>query len=336
MGSYVGIDLHRRRSVIVVMDKAGETVSMTRIGNDPVALASAVAAAGPEAEVAVEATWGWYWAAEVIAEAGGRMHLAHPLGIKGFENRRVKNDVVDATLLADLLRMGRLPEAWIAPAEVRELRELVRYRRKLSRLRAGLKAQVHQTLGKEGVLPPVGLWGPGGTRFLNNLELGDVYLNRVESLRDLLALYDREIVQLDSQIHRRLKDHPGYEVIQQIGGVGPVLAAVFVAEIGDVTRFPNAAPLCSWAGLTPRHRESDTKVRRGSITKQGPTLVRWAAAEAVSSNYTEPCLQRIKRRIGDRRGRNIGRTAAARHLLTLVYYGLRDGEIRCLAPAETA
>jgi transposase len=180
------------------------------------------------------------------------------------------------------------------------------------------------------------LWGPGGTRFLNELTLGDVYLERVESLRDLLALYDREIISLDGQIHRRLKADRGYEVIQQIGGVGPVLAAVFVAEIGDVTRFPNPRRLCSWAGLTPRHRESDAKVRRGAITKQGPTLVRWAAAEAVSSNFTEPRLQRIKRRIGDRRGRNIGRTAAARHLLTLVYYGLRDGEIRCLAQTETA
>jgi hypothetical protein len=240
------------------------------------------------------------------------MHLAHPLGIKGFENRRVRNDVVDATLLADLLRMGRLPEAWIAPAPVRELRALVRYRRKLSRLRAGLKAQVHQTLGKEGVLPPVGLWGPGGTRFLNAVELGDVYLNRVESLRDLIALYDREIIQLDGQIYRRVKHNRGYDVIQQSGGVGPCWRR------------------CSW----PRSATS-AKVRRGSITKQGPTLVRWAAAEAVSSNHTQGRLHAIKRRVGDRRGRNIGRVAAARHLLTLVYCGRRDGEIRCLAPVQT-
>ena len=101
----------------------------------------------------MEATWGWYWAADVIAECGARLHLAHPLGIAGYANRRVKNDIRDATLLADLLRLGRLPEAWVAPPEVRELREAVRYRAKLSRLRSGLKQQVHQTLGKEGVIP---------------------------------------------------------------------------------------------------------------------------------------------------------------------------------------
>ena len=239
MGSYVGIDLHRRRSVVVVLNEDGDRVSWSRIDNTPANLAGEiVAAGGPAAEVAMEATWGWYWAADVIAECGARLHLAHPLGIAGYENRRVKNDIRDATLLADLLRMGRLPEAWIAPPEVRELREAVRYRAKLARLRAGLKAQVHQTLGKEGVIPELdSIWGPGGQRWLDELRLGDEYVNRIASLRDLIEVYDREIHDCDVRIYRRLKGHPGYEAIQALRGVGPVLAAVFVAEIGDVDPF---------------------------------------------------------------------------------------------------
>jgi transposase len=335
MGSYVGIDLHRRRSVVVVLNEDGDRVSWCRIDNTPANLAAEiVAAGGPEAEVAMEATWGWYWAADVIAECGARLHLAHPLGIAGYQNRRVKNDIRDATLLADLLRLGRLPEGWVAPPEVRELREMVRYRAKLSRLRAGLKAQVHQTLGKEGVIPQLdSIWLAGGQRWLNDLRLGDVYVDRIESLRDLIELYDREIVQCDARIHRRLKGHPGYEAVQALRGVGPVLAAVFVAEIGDVTRFDNPSRLCSWAGLTPRHRESDSHVQRGRITRQGSRLLRWAAVEAVSGASRDPQIASMKARIGARRGRNIGRVAAARHLLTLVYYGMRDGEIRCLADA---
>jgi Transposase len=129
MGSYVGIDLHRRRSVVVVLNGDGQRVSWSRIDNTPANLAAEiVAAGGPDAEMAMEATWGWYWAADVIAECGATLHLAHPLGIAGYDNRQVKNDIRDATLLADLLRMGRLPEAWIAPPEVRQLREVVRYR----------------------------------------------------------------------------------------------------------------------------------------------------------------------------------------------------------------
>ena len=154
MGSYVGIDLHRRRSVVVVLNDDGDRVSWCRIDNTPANLGRRDRRRRRrEAEVAMEATWGWYWAADVIAECGARLHLAHPLGIAGYENRRVKNDIRDATLLADLLRLGRLPEAWVAPPEVRELREMVRYRAKLGRLRSGLKQQVHQTLGKEGVIP---------------------------------------------------------------------------------------------------------------------------------------------------------------------------------------
>jgi transposase len=87
---YVGIDLHRRRSVIVRMNSDGERLSTARITNDPVALAAEIAKAGPEPEVVLEATYSWYWAADVLRECGARVHLAHPLGVKGFTYRRVK------------------------------------------------------------------------------------------------------------------------------------------------------------------------------------------------------------------------------------------------------
>jgi transposase len=101
-----------------------------------------------------------------------------------------------------------------------------------------------------------------------------------------------------------------------------------------VHRFAAAPQLCSWAGLTPRHRESDTTVRRGPITKQGPRLVRWAAVEATQRLPRGSKQAADFHRIADRRGTGIGRVAAARRLLTLVYYGLRDGQVRCLAPAR--
>jgi transposase len=125
----------------------------------------------------------------------------------------------------------------------------------------------------------------------------------------------------------------GYHAVQAIPGVGPILAAVFVAEIGDIGRFTSARHLCSWAGLTPTHHESDEKVRRGHITKQGSRLVRWAAVEAVVRQQGDTPIRAHHQRVGERRGKQIGRVAAARKLLILVYYGLRDGEIRCLAGA---
>jgi transposase len=133
-----------------------------------------------------------------------------------------------------------------------------------------------------------------------------------------------------------LAGHAGYQAVQVVPGVGPTLAAIFVAEIGEVDRFASAAHLASWAGLTPRHRESDTVVRRGPITKQGSTLVRWAAVEAAQGARNAGWLSEARTRIAARRGRNIATVAVARKLLTLVYYGLRDGHIRALAPARPA
>jgi hypothetical protein len=124
----VGMDLHRRRSVLVRMTEDGRKLETVRIANSPAELRKVIARAGENPRVVVEATYGWYWAADVLEEAGAEVHLAHPLGVKAYTYRRVKNDERDAADLADLLRMGRLPEAWIAPPEIRELREITRYR----------------------------------------------------------------------------------------------------------------------------------------------------------------------------------------------------------------
>jgi transposase len=184
---------------------------------------------------------------------------------------------------------GGLAEAWIAPPGTRELGELVRYRAKLVALRSGLKAQVHAVMATKGVLPAQGrMFGPAGNAQLDAMTLGDNYTIRVESLRDLIEVYHREVGRLEAQIHRQLRHHRGYRAIHAINGIGPTIAAILVAEIGDVARFRCAEALCSWAGLTPRHRESDTTVRRGRITKQGSTLVRWAVIEAVSRYHGGP------------------------------------------------
>jgi transposase len=325
----VGIDLHRRRSVIVQMSAEGERLGKTRIDNDPFVLAEQVAGWGEAPEVVLEATYGWYWAVDVLQEAGAVVHLAHPLGVKGFAYRRVKNDERDAADLADLLRMGRLPEAWIAPPATRQLREQVRHRAKLVALRSGFKASVHAVLAKEGVRVAMSdLFGVAGQAMLDELSLGAAYAARVASLRRLIDACTFEIDAVGRRVTAQLAADPGYRAVQALDGVGPVLAAVFVAEIGDVTRFGGPAQLCSWAGMTPRHRESDTKVHRGRITKQGNRLVRWAAVEAVQRVH-RGAIGAARARIGEHRGANIAKVAAGRKLLTLVYYGLRDGYIRC-------
>jgi transposase len=336
---FVGIDVHRRRSVLVRMTESGQRLETVRISNDPEYLRAVMARAGEAPEVVLEACYGWYWAADTLAELGAKVHLAHPLGVAGFANRRVKNDAADAADLADLLRMGRLPEAWIAPAPVRELRELVRHRAKLVGLRTSLKCQVHAVLASAGVAVPMSdLFGVAGARLLERLELPAAMHGRVHSCRQLIEVLDFEVDRFAKLAAVRLHADPGYAAVQTIPGVGPVLGAVFCAEIGDVHRFPDPTRLTCWAGLTPRHRESDKTVHRGPITKQGSKLIRWAAIEAVQRAGADNPIGAYRQAIITRRGekaRNQAKVAAARVLVECVYWALRDHHVRRLDPRPT-
>src|SRR6266568_2629504 len=219
----VGMDLHRRRSVLVRMTEDGRRLGTAKITNSPAALRKEIARAGKHPKVVLEATYGWYWAADVLAAAGAEVHLAHPLGVKAFTYRRVKDDVRDSADLADLLRMGRLPEAWIAPHEVRELRELTRYRIKLVHLRTSCKDQVHGVLAKLGV--PVtcsDIFGVAGSAWLDGLRLPQPYAGKVTSLRHLAGELTTEITMLSEVIASLLAGDRGYQVIQQLPGIGPV------------------------------------------------------------------------------------------------------------------
>jgi transposase len=328
----VGMDLHRQRSVLVRMTMDGRKLETARIVNSPAALRAVIARAGDRPLVVVEATYGWYWVADVLEAAGAEVHLAHPLGVKAFSYRRVKNDERDCADLADLLRMGRLPEAWIAPPPVRALREVTRYRHKLVGQRTSCKDQVHAVLAKCGIpVTRTDIFGRGGGIWLDGLPLPQPYAGKIASLRALIAVLGSEIARLEDQAAGLLAGDPGYAAIRQLPGIGPVLGAVIAAEIGDITRFRAPGQLCSWAGLTPRHHESDVKVIRGHVSKQGSRMLRWAVTEAIQHQPAGTRPQQAKEAIIARRGaeaRNIAKTAAARQLLTLVFYAMRDGHLR--------
>ncbi len=334
---FVGIDLHRRRTVLVRTTDTGQVLEQVRILNDPDRLTEVVARAGDAPEVVLEATYGWYWAVDALQAAGAHVHLAHPLGVKAFSYRRVKNDVRDAADLADLLRMGRLPEAWIAPPATRELRELVRHRAKLVALRSHCKAEIHAVLAKCGVTVVMAdLFGLEGTALLDRLDLAAPYAARVASLRRVIEAVQFEIDVFAGLVRARLAHDPGYVAVQRIPGIGPVLGAVLVAEIGDITRFSRPEQLTCWAGLTPTHHESDTHVHRGRITKQGSRLVRWAVIESVQVLPRTSRIGAVREQVAARRGRNIGAVAAARRQLEYVYYALRDHHVRALDHHQAA
>src|SRR5204862_6346799 len=134
-----------------------------------------------------------------------------------------------------------------------------------------------------------------------------------------------------SEIGARAKIDERVGVLCQIRGIGRYTAMLIIAEVGDVKRFPSARHLCAWAGLAPTVRSSDGKARLGHISRQGSPALRWALTESAQKIPTGGGpLRATFERIAKRRGRNIAKVAVARQILTLCYYGLRDGEIRCL------
>ena len=247
---WVGIDLHRRRSQIAVIDQDGELTLSKRIptGRETI---TELLGDPDETHVALEATYGWEWLAQLLEEAGFDVHLAHPLGTLAIVAARVR-PTPSTPALAHLLRTGPLPEAYIAPPELRDLRDLLRHRATLVHLRTSIKNRVHALLARQGILPEhTDLFGTAGREYLASLQLADGPRRRLDSLIALICDFDREITNTTTEIDQRAKADERVKLLCQIRGIGPYTAMLIIAEVGEVKRFPTAKHLCQWAGLTP-------------------------------------------------------------------------------------
>lgn len=325
---YLGVDLHRKVSHVVALDETGETILSRRFDHSREAFTRVFGELEPEpVSVVFEATYGWGWFADLLADAGMEAHMAHPLATKAIAAGRVKNDAVDAATLAHLLRTNLLPEAWIAPPQVRERRRLVRMRSSLVRIRSRLQCQIHALCADAGVAVPVSdLFGTRGRELLASLELPPVTAGRLAASLRLVDDLAREIIAADREIVAAFRDDDGVRRLLPIPGIGILTAALIVAEVGDVARFPSADHLASWAGLTPTERSSADHTRRGHISKQGSRWLRWAMVEAATKigSSRSAGLRRFVEPIAERRGAKVARVALARRLLVLAFYALRD------------
>jgi len=323
---YIGIDLHRKRSQVAALDDRGKLLFNRRVPTRPAELFEVLATASEApVEVVFEATFGWGWLADLLAEAGIPTHMAHPLANHAISSGRVKNDAVDAKTLAHLLRTNLLPEAWLAPPPAREARRLVRMRAGLVRIRARLKNQVHAVLAEHGVgVDMTDLFGSSGRRLLSQLRLPAISQQRLEACLRLIDQVSVEVELADQQLKTLFARDPRVERLMPIPGIGITVAATVVAEVWDVARFSTADQLCSWAGLTPSERSSADNVRRGHISKQGSRWVRWVMVEAAVHALRNPELRQLFLRVAKRRGVKIARVAVARRLLTLAFYALRS------------
>jgi transposase len=326
MSMYVGMDVHRKRSQVAIVDAAGVPQRNRNLANDPAKLVPVLGALPPGTPVAFEAAYGWGWLVDLLEELELEPHLVHPSRCKAIASARLKNDKVDAATLAQLLRADLLPEAWIAPQQVRDLRALLRHRAALVRLSTSCKNRVHGVLADRGVREDQSLWTGPGRGWLADLELPPIPRAIIEDCCGLLDALATPIGRLEREIAALAKPDPRVQALMALPGVGKLTAMTLVAEIGDIGRFPTARKLCAWAGLTPQVRNSDRKVRHGHITKQGSPWVRGILQEAAQTAKRHPMFASAYGQLAHRRGNHIATTAIARRLLARSFHILTQLE----------
>jgi transposase len=321
---YVGLDVHRRRTQVSVMDEDGHELFNRNVPNDPERLADVLCGAEPGTPVAFESAYGWGWLAELLEDMGLEPHLAHAKSCKAITHARLKNDRVDARILAHLLRADLLPEAWIAPRPVKELRMVLRHRAALVRQRTVMKSRVRAVLADRGIDAPEALWDRPGRQWLAQVDLPSVEREVIDDLCDLIDATQTPIARLERQIRGLAKPDPRVDALQHLPGIGLLTAMTLVAEIGDINRFPDARKLCAWSGMTPKVRNSDATVHHGRITKQGPAAVRAVLVEAAQTAKLRPPFADVYESIRRRRGKQIATVAIARRMLAQSFHILQE------------
>src|SRR5499425_1617309 len=254
MSVYVGIDVHRKRSQVAVVDQGGQVLANRNVPNGVQPILGVIGGLPPGTPAAFEAAFGWGWLLEVLEDYGFDPHLVHSLQCKAIASARLKNDKVDAATLAQLLRADLLPEAWIAPAEVRQLRALLRHRAGLVRLGTQQRNRIHAVVADFGYDRSGSYLSGPGRGWLAGLDLPAVSR---EIVADCLAVIDGlapVIDRIDGELRLHAKADPRVKALTTLPGVGQFTALVMLAEIGGISRFPSARKLASWAGLTPMVR----------------------------------------------------------------------------------
>src|SRR2546430_4906302 len=294
MSVYVGIDVHRKRSQVAVIDAKGEVLANRNVPNGVEPILKVIGGLPPGTPAALEAAFGTGWLVELLEDYGFDPHLVHPLRCKAIASARLKNDKVDAAILGQLLRADLLPEAWIARPAVRRLRALLRRRVQLVRLRTLLRNRIHAVLADHGHERPAGCWSGPGRAWMASLQLPAVSREVVDDDLALIDALETVIDRLDWEIHQRARSDPRVKVLTQLPGVGPFTALVILAEVGDVSRFGSARKLASWAGLTPTVRGSDRVAHYGHIWKAGLGV---AAVGAVRGGADRQAVPAVRRRL---------------------------------------
>lgn len=318
----LGWDIHRKFSKVSLVEMSAEgeirVVERARLEHDDKeAMRQWLSRLDPEIPVALEATFGWPWVADLLEELGHAVHLGHPPTIRALAKHEAKTDRCDGDRLGKFQLRGILPESYLAPPAVRQRRERTRYRMALVAVRTGVKNRVQAILHRLGILHTFSdLFGKAGRRFLEGLELPAASRQVLQGYLDVLDVLTRLISEVEQWMEDHLEEDETVRLLMSIPGIGLILAHVIRSEIGEMGRFPTARHLASYSGLAPI--SDDTAGREGPrhCSMACNHVLRWALIEAVHGVQKTKGLRGLRLRQLYARlsghGKNKGRKSSAK------------------------
>jgi transposase len=332
---HAGLDLSRKKLDLCLLSGEGEHLDQLAVPPDVDSLrrlARRIDEVHAEpVRAVVESMTGARIVHDTLEAEGWAVEIADAQKVKGLAPLACKTDKIDSLVLATLSQRELVPAIWLPDPQIREERELARFRLHLVKHKSALKNRIHSTLINFGRPCPVtDLFGVEGRRLLERLEVPEPWRSNVSASVWLIDELERQIDEINRRLRAERADHPYVPLLLSVPGIGWVLAFTIAAEIGEISRFPSPEKLIGYTGLCPRVVQSGDSDRRGPLSKHGPTYLRWALIEATMHALKHPAYaeryQRNKRRLGKQRGAKVAQIDVARRLAQAIWHMLTRNE----------
>lgn len=325
---YIGIDQHKRFSQVAVMNAKGNVVDQCKLPHDSPEVIHNYLKRWSNGTAVLEATRNWDWLYEILEEELEGVKMSHPSRTRLIAEAKIKTDKVDARVLAHLLRTGFLPEAYAPGREVRDGRELHRYRIRLVRIQTMLKNRIHALLDRQNIQHSfTDLFGKKGRAFLEQLELRPPYDMELPGMLRLLDALAEEVRLAMREIRRTLHEDPRAALLMTAPGIGEVTAFLILYEMGDIARFTDARHFASYCALVPGTRQSADHIYQGHTDRNGNLHLKWAFVEAAhKAKQVDPALFALYEKLRRKKGGGKAMVAVAHKLAISAFHVLKKGE----------
>lgn len=326
---YVGIDLHRKFSQVHVHDDQTAEETTQRLNNDELSLRAFFSDLDDTCKIAVEATANWYWLVDLLQGMGNEVVLSNPVQTKAIAKARVKNDKVDARMLAHLLRADLLPTCWIPKRRDRNIRDMLRTRLRLIVFRTQCKNLVRSVLAKFNInFGLKQIWTGTGREELVQVDVPAPYK---ETLLQILVHIDTLTEQIKywaTCIHEQITITAAAQRLLTVPGIGELSALTILYESGPIERFPSAKHYVSYIGLVPQVKASADKYWHGRLFKQANMYLKRiyieVALAALRAGATDLRLKAFYQRTMKRKGKAVAKIALARKIGGIVYHMMKQ------------